>query len=189
MAVLLGSGVRGRPVAELAREALRCLDAARSANLVEELAAIRGIGRAKACAIAAALEMGRRRFRPGRRITGPSDAYEAMRHYADRDREHFLCLSLNGAHEAIALRVVSVGLANRSLVHPREVFAEPIVDRACAVIVGHNHPSGRLDPSPEDFEVTKRLMEAGSILGIGLLDHVILGRDGYRSLKEEGLVR
>jgi DNA repair protein RadC len=111
-----------------------------------------------------------------------------IRHYADRRQEHFLCVSLNGANEIIATRVVSVGLVNKTQVHPREVFADPITDRASAVIVAHNHPSGSLEPSKEDIDITGQLRSAGEILGIRLLDHVIFNSKGYYSFLEKGLI-
>lgn len=143
--------------------------------------------RIKASLICAALEFARRRIRPeGTKIGGPEDVYPLVRHFADRKQEYFICLSLNGAHEVIATRVVTVGLLNSSPVHPREVFCEPIMDRAAAVIVAHNHPSGNLAPSEADSKVTRELRQAGKILGIKLLDHVIFGRSGFLSMREHG---
>ena len=103
-----------------------------------------------------------------------------------RKQEHFLCVSLNGANEVIQTRVVSVGLVNKTQVHPREVFADPITDRASAVIVAHNHPAGGTSPSREDREVTQQLKFAGETLGIRLLDHIIFDRKGYYSFLEKG---
>ncbi len=120
------------------------------------------------------------------RITVPSDILPVVRHYADRKQEHFLCLSLNGAHEVQSVRVVSIGLVNRTIVHPREVFADPLTDRAAAVVVAHNHPSGRVDPSMEDRDVTRRLKQAGDTLGIRLLDHLVFSTKGYYSFLEHG---
>ncbi len=109
-----------------------------------------------------------------------------IRHYANRRQETFLSVSLNGAHEVIKIRVVSIGLVNRTLVHPREVFADPLADRAAAVICAHNHPSGNTDPSPDDREVTDILKKAGKILGIELLDHIIFSEAGFYSFLEKG---
>jgi DNA repair protein RadC len=114
------------------------------------------------------------------------DVLFLIRHIADRTQEHFLCISLNGANEVIAVRTVSVGLVNRALVHPREVFADPITDRASAVIVAHNHPSGNLNPSQDDLNVTAQLKAAGNTLGIKLLDHIIFNLESYYSLMEHG---
>ena len=107
---------------------------------------------------------------------------------ADKKQEHFICLSLNGANEVIGNRVVTVGLLNSSQVHPREVFAEVISDRAASVILAHNHPSGVLKPSPEDITINQQLVDAGKILGITVLDHIIITKNGYLSFKEAGLM-
>lgn len=104
-----------------------------------------------------------------------------MRHYAVRKQEHFLCASINGTNEILAIRVVSVGLIDRAPVHPREVFAEAQADRASGIIVAHNHPAGRLEPSAADIEATRQFKAAGVVLGIPLLDHIIFNRAGYFS--------
>jgi DNA repair protein RadC len=189
LAALLGTGTRGKRVAELADEVLDLLDTSRSLPEASVLQKIAGMGSAKACAVAAALELGRRLFGPREpRVSSPREVWPIVAHWADRKQERFICCSLNGAHEIIAVRVVSVGLVNRTVVHPREVYADPITDRACAVVVAHNHPSGRLEPSPEDREITARLKSAGETLGISLLDHIIFSRSGYFSFVEQGLL-
>ena len=187
LAVLLGSGNRHMDVLALSAKLLGLLDRVGVAPTVEELLTIPGVGKAKACLIVAGLEFARRRIRPcGLKITLPSDAYPLIRHLADRTREHFICISLNGANEVIAVRTVSVGLVNRALVHPREVFADPITDRASAVIVAHNHPSGNLSPSQDDLAITRQLKAAGETLGIRLLDHIIFNPERHYSLMENG---
>ena len=187
LAVLLGSGIKGRDVFAVAQLILKTIDAEGPAIDVQKLVEVPGVGPAKATLIAAALEFARRRIRPeGVRITKPADVLPLVAHYADRKQEHFLCIALNGGNEVIACRLVSVGLANSTLVHPREVFADAIADRAVSVILAHNHPGGDLVPSPEDREVTRRMREAGETLGIEVLDHVIFSRKGYHSLKENG---
>ena len=122
----------------------------------------------------------------GIKIETPVDVLPLVRHYGDRRQEHFLCISLNGANEVITTRIVSVGLVNKTQVHPREVFAEPITDRASAVILAHNHPSGNLAPSKEDLQITQQLKEAGETLGITVLDHIIFGQKGHYSFLEQG---
>ncbi|MCA1754290.1 MAG: DNA repair protein RadC [Spirochaeta sp.] len=184
--ILLGSGVKGRPVHAVAAEVVALFDRGGVPGL-PDLELIPGMGPAKAAVVAAALEFSRRVYAPlPHRIRFPSDVYPLIRHYGDRKQELFLVLSMNGAHEVTATRIVSMGLVNRTLVHPREVFAEAIVDRATAVIVAHNHPSGRTEPSPEDREVTERLRRAGETLGIRLLDHIVFGPDRYYSFLENG---
>lgn len=121
------------------------------------------------------------------RISSPTDALQVLARYRKAKQEQFICLSLNGNHVVEAVRIVSIGLVNRTVVHPREVFADPIVDRAAAVLLAHNHPSGNIEPSSEDREVTRRMKEAGNILGIPVLDHIILGKgDSYFSFLESG---
>jgi DNA repair protein RadC len=189
VAALLGTGTRGKSVGELAEEVLGLLDSAAALPPADALGRLAGMGEAKACALYAALELGRRLYGSRERKVGsPGDIWPIVAHWADRKQERFICCSLNGAHELIAARVVSVGLVNRTVVHPREVFADPITDRACAVVVAHNHPSGKLDPSPEDREITSRLKEAADTLGIALLDHLVFSREGYYSFVEHGLL-
>lgn len=189
LAALLGTGIRGLGVGTLAEEVLALLDGLADPPDPGLLIRLPGMGEAKACAVSAALELGRRLYGlRDRRIASPKDVWPLVAHWADRKQERFICCSLNGAHEVIAARVVSVGLVNRTVVHPREVFADPLMDRACAVVVGHNHPSGRLEPSPEDLDITRRLRQAGEVLGISLLDHLIFSSEGYFSFVEHGLL-
>ena len=144
---ILGSGVPGKPVRRLAKEVLNQITKNSDSCDLDELMLISGMGEAKSCAVAAALELGRRIFSTrGTRIGMPKDAYPLLIHFADIRQEHFIVISLNGGHEVNAIREVTKGLINKTVVHPREVFADPITDRACAIIVAHNHPSGNLEP-------------------------------------------
>ncbi|WP_292519264.1 DNA repair protein RadC [Methanoculleus sp.] len=190
IALLLGRGTKGRDVREVAGEVERYLKDARGGPSYDALLAIDGIGSAKACEIMACFELGRRYLGDdglhGTRITSPEDILPLVAELRDRKQEHFLCITLNGAGEVIERRTVTVGILNQSLVHPREVFAEAITDRAASVILVHNHPSGTLDPSTQDIGITRQLVEAGSILGIRVLDHIIVTKRGYVSLKELG---
>ena len=187
MAILLGSGTKGHDVMNVAARILKVLDGNPKQTSLEELQKIEGVGPAKATLIAAALEFARRRIRPeGLKISFPADVLPLIQNYADRKQEHFFCISINGANEVIKSRVVSVGLVNKTQVHPREVFADPITDRASAVIVAHNHPAGELTPSTEDKEITAQLKAAGEILGIRLLEHIIFNHKGYFSFLENG---
>jgi DNA repair protein RadC len=185
LAILLGSGTQNQDVLTLAGKILKVLDDTSANPSLEQLQSIDGIGPAKATTILAALEFARRRIRPeGFKIGLPPDVLPLIQHMADRKQEHFLCISLNGAYEVIAVRTVSVGLVNKTQVHPREVFADPITDRATAIIVAHNHPTGNLTPSKDDTAITRQLISAGETLGIRLLDHIIFSHKGYYSFME-----
>ncbi len=186
--LILGSGQRGRPVQDMAQDLLDLMDEKGSAGLSgKDIETIPGIGGAKASTICACLELGRRfSFTKSRSCKDPSSVFDLVRHYGDRQQEHFLVILLNGAHELMGVNLVTVGLVNRTLVHPREVFSEALKGRATAVILAHNHPSGNLEPSPDDLEVTFRIRKAGQLLGIEVLDHIIFSSDGYRSLMETG---
>jgi DNA repair protein RadC len=187
LAILLGSGTKKHDVMALASRILKVIDQTGGRADVNALQQIEGVGSAKAALIAAALEFARRRIRPeGTKISSPADVLPLISHFADRKQEHFICLSLNGANEVIISRVVSVGLVNKTQVHPREVFSDPITDRATSIIVAHNHPAGSLTPSKEDVEITKQLKSAGKTLGIRLLDHIIFNHKGYYSFQENG---
>lgn len=188
LSIILVSGVRGKNVTLLARELLSLLDRKKGIPQVSDLCRIAGMGESKACKVAAMLEFGRRKWAGGQRIRSPADIYNLVRHYADRRQEKFLSVSLNGAHEVLAVRIVTIGLVNRTIVHPREVFADPIQDRASAVAIAHNHPSGSLEPSAEDEEITRRLKSAADILGINFLDHLIFSETLFYSFRQEGLL-
>lgn len=185
LAIILGRGTKKNDVRSLARKLLKIIDEKGIEIDANDLIDIDGIGEAKATTIAAAFEFVRRRIKPeGLKIKFPSDILPLIQHYGDRRQEHFLCISVNGANEVMTVRVVTIGLINKSQVHPREVFADVLAERASAVIIAHNHPVGEPKPSKEDREVTKRMKEAASILGINLLDHIIFNRKGYYSFVE-----
>ena len=189
LAVLLGKGTPKQDVLALAEKLIPVIDKKGFLLKTEDLIEFEGIGNAKATLILAALEFTRRRVKPeGFKINTPKDIFPHIKHYADRKQEHFLCASINGANEVMNIRVVSIGLVNTTQVHPREVFADPITDRASAIIVAHNHPSGDLAPSKNDISVTQRLINAGNILGIRFLDHVIFNKKTYLSFKEQNLI-
>lgn len=185
IAVLLGSGIKNIPLKSLAKEVLRVLDQRNGSLRLEDLLNIHGIGMAKAALLISALEFARRRIRPkGIKVSSAKDVYPLVRHWADRRQEHFISVTLDGAHQVIATRVVTVGTLNSSQIHPRELFADAISDRAAAVIVAHNHPSGELTPSAEDLQVTARLKKGGELLGIKLLDHLIFSLEGFISITD-----
>jgi DNA repair protein RadC len=155
---------------------------------VEELSQVNGIGPAKAAQLKAAFDLGRRieaAPRPGRGgVTSPEDVVKAVAgDLKGKKREHFLALLLDTRNRLIRTATVSMGSLDSSIVHPREVFKEAIKASAASVIFVHNHPSGDPEPSHDDIELTRRLVEAGKLLGIVVLDHVIVGDGAYLSLK------
>jgi DNA repair protein RadC len=187
LAILLNTGIQGKNVKELAGDLLGLLDNSKDIPSLREISGLTGIGQFKACAVAAMLEFGRRRYGSySARIKQPADIFTLVRHYADRKQERFISLSLNGAHEVLAVRIVTIGLVNKTIVHPREVFADIIQDRAAAFCVAHNHPSGQLECSPEDEEITSRLQGAARILGLHFVDHVIFSETAWWSFRENG---
>ncbi|OHD15954.1 MAG: hypothetical protein A2087_06215 [Spirochaetes bacterium GWD1_61_31] len=190
LAAILGTGIRGKDVRSLASEILAVNNFSAAIPSVKDLIKTSGLGHAGACRIIAALELGRRFYGTrGRRVLNPQDAWQLVRHHADCRREHFIGCTLNGAHDLIAVRVITTGLINKTIIHPREVFADAVADRACAILVAHNHPSGRLEASVEDLEITNRLQEAGELLGIPLLDHLIFSEHNFVSLVEAGVIK
>ncbi len=189
ISILLRTGSKQLKLSKLANRVLEVVDKQGENLALNDLKEINGVGLAKAATILAAVEFSRRRIRPyGVKISNPSDIYPLVRHLADRKQENFICVSLNGAHEVLAVRIITIGLVNVTLVHPREVFSDPIIDRASAIVVAHNHPSGSLEPSEQDKATTLKIKEAGEILGIKLLDHLIFTSNNYFSFADKGLL-
>jgi len=186
-AVLLGKGTAQMGVMALAAKLVRVMDEKGLQVRPDDLTGLDGVGEAKATLILAAIEFARRRIKPeGMKIETPTDVLPLIRHFADRKQEHVLAITINGANEVQNVRVISIGLIDRSPVHPREVFAEAVAERASGIIVAHNHPAGGVEPSAADESITKQLREAGSIVGIELLDHIIFNRSDYFSFLEAG---
>jgi DNA repair protein RadC len=187
---IIGKGTKHRDVREIARDICGILKE-KEVIRYEDVRAIGGIGPTRASQIMACFEMGRRYYAHGTaipKVTKPDDILPLVAHFRDKRQEHFCCITLNGAGEVLGNRIITVGLLNHSLVHPREVFADAITDRAASIICVHNHPSGSLEPSPQDIAITNQLKEAGSLVGIQLIDHVIITKTGHLSMRERGLV-
>jgi DNA repair protein RadC len=190
IAVLLGKGTHEMDVMTLAGKIRRIVDEKGLDLKPADLMGFKGVGEAKAVLIMAAIEFVRRRIKPdGVKIGAPADVLPLIRHYAARKQEYLLSVSINGANEVINIRVVSIGLIDRSHAHPREVFADVLSDRASGIIIAHNHPAGNLEPSHADTQITQQLKQAGDIIGIPLLDHIIFNGNAYYSFLEEGLLQ
>lgn len=189
LSVLLGSGVQGKDVRKLSREIIALFEKDFDVLSLDRLCDIHGLGPAKASQILAAIELSRRYLvQNNRRIASAKDVYEELSSFVNKKQEYFLTITLDGASHIIETRTVFIGTLNQSMVHPREVFADAISDRAAGVIIAHNHPSGTLEASRADIQITQRLKEVAKLVGIELLDHVILASSGYYSFSEEGLL-
>ena len=192
VSLVLGSGGPGLPVERLSHDVVRATaggDRSRLPRLgVEELLAIPGVGPASACRLVAALELGRRMASlqgdaQAPRIRGPEDVHRRMApQLRDLQHEEFHALLLNAQHSVIQEVLVTRGILDASLIHPREVFRAAVVGGAAAVILVHNHPSGDPTPSAEDRAVTRQLVEAGRVVGIPVLDHVVIGGGRWSAL-------
>lgn len=181
---IIGSGNAQADVTKIARDVQKLLKEKGSGLTYEDLLTVKSLGPAKATQIMAGFELWRRQFEVSERpiIDSPQKAVEQLADLRDKKQEYFVCLTLDGANRLIAKRVISIGTLTSSLVHPREVFADAIADRSASIIVAHNHPSGNLEPSPADHNVTKRLREAGELLGIELLDHIIITKNSHKTI-------
>ncbi len=189
VAAILGRGVEGQSLVTISKSVANLIRKHKEDLSVEHLIAVRGVGLAKAAQILSAFELARRYLlKETIKITGAQDVLPLLADIASKQQEHFVCISLNGAHEVIEKRIVTIGLVDRSQVHPREVYADVISDRAAAVIFAHNHPSGDLKPSNSDLKIHEQLTEAGKILGIRIIDHLIVIQKGYYSFQEAGLI-
>ena len=193
IAILLRTGTKQESVLVLANRILSSFDKIQDLKdvTIEELVKVKGVGSAKAVQILAAAEIGKRIYRKhseGRyTIRSPEDAAAyLMTDMTSLTQEHFVVLFLNVKNEILHKQTIFIGSLNSSIVHPRDIFREAVKRSAASIICAHNHPSGNPSPSPEDIDVTKRLLEAGALMGIELLDHVIIGDHQFISLKEKG---
>lgn len=193
LAVLIGTGSRRGSALHLAEGLLGAGLRGLAGRSLAELESTHGLGRAKASRVLAALELGARLASEGR-LSAPvfrtpqEAALYLLPRYGARPVETFGLLALDVRHRLKAEAVISVGCLTSSLVHPREVFAEAVSRRAAALVLFHNHPSGDPEPSEDDITITKRLIEAGKILGVEVIDHIIVGKNGFFSFKEKGLI-
>lgn len=190
LAILLGTGMKGVNVVELSQRILRKFSKNLGNVSVDDLKDVAGLGTAKSCEIVACFELGKRllKDKPYKLIMKPEDVYREMKGYRNHKQEHFVIFYLDSRNNEIVNQVVSVGTLNASLVHPRNIFESAIQHNAAQVIIAHNHPSGDCEPSEDDLEITKRLVEAGKILGIEVIDHIIVVKDNFLSFKERKLI-
>ena len=181
---IIGSGNKYADVTKIARDVKKIIRDRGSELTYDDLLTVKSLGPAKASGIIAAFELWKRQFEVSGRpiIDSPEKAVEQFADIRTKQQEYFVCLTLDGANRLIAKRVISIGTLTSSLVHPREVYADAITDRAASIIVAHNHPSGNLEPSQADRDVTERLREAGELLGISLLDHIIITKGSYKTI-------
>ncbi|NBI29780.1 RadC family protein [Chengkuizengella marina] len=195
IAILLRTGSYDESAITLAQKLLKKLGGLRQLvdASTEQFIEMKGIGPAKALQIQAGIELGRRLAKSKLEhyitIKSPGDAAKyIMEDLRYLKKEHFICLFLNTKNQLIAQETLSMGSLNASIVHPREVFRAAIKRSSASIICVHNHPSGDPTPSPEDIEITNRLLEAGQVIGIEVLDHLIIGDQSFISLKERGLM-
>ena len=189
LAILLRTGGKGINVIELARKILGKFSGSGLAKAdIKELKNTFGLGAAKACEILACFELSKRLLqnKKSQIYLTPKDVWQELKDLRDNKKEHFVIFFLDARNQEIKREIISVGSLNANLVHPREVFEPAVRYLAAQVILSHNHPSGDTEPSEDDKQITKRLAAAGKILGIEVIDHIIVAKDEFTSLKEKG---
>ncbi len=192
LAIILGSGRKGENVVELAKRVLKRYTVKNLPNLtLDELRNCEGLGPAKASEIIACFELGKRvlRDKVARLYLKPEDVWRELKDLRGFKKEHFVVFFLDTRNQEIKREIVSVGSLNANLVHPREVFEPAVKNLAAQIILAHNHPSGNPEPSEDDLKINRRLIEAGKILGIEVLDHIVVTKDRYLSFREKGLIK
>jgi DNA repair protein RadC len=190
IAVIIGTGIKGRDVFKVSGEiASRIKNSEGSLNKTNLLRGIKGLGPSKTAQITAAFELVWRHLcKEKRTINSPEDLLPLVEELGFKKQEHFVVVTIDGGSRLIGKRVVFIGTLNQNIVHPREIFADAIADRARGLFLVHNHPSGNIEPSREDISVTGRLAEVGGIIGIEVIDHLIIAKRDYFSFKENALL-
>ena len=187
--VILGRGMQGKDVKSLSKEILKIVENDPQNFDLKQLQSINGIGLAKASQILASFEFAKRfLIKDKTKIQNVDDIIELANEIRGKKQEHFLTLTLSGSGSLIEKRVVFKGTINQSIIHPREIFADAISDRAAGIVFVHNHPENDPEPSHEDIAITKRLVEVAQLVGIQIIDHVIVTEDEYFSFQAEGLL-
>lgn len=189
LALILRTGTKSANVVELSRKVLNKFRNKIADLDIKSLKEINGLGETKACQIIACLELAKRLSREeSKQFLSPEDIYNSLTDLRQSKKEQLLVIYLDTRNREIAREIISVGTLNANLVHPREVFEPAIKNLAASIILIHNHPSGDSDPSGEDLEITKQLVDSGRIIGIEVLDHLIIAADSYLSFKEKKLI-
>lgn len=191
LAILFRSGRKGLSALDLGQSLVAQYDLPEIARLSAiDLQTLEGIDSSKACTLLAAIELGRRislsKESGAVCVFTPGDAIPLLTSIRSQKKEHFVAMYLNARQEVLHQEVVSIGTLNASLVHPREVFEPALKHLASVVLLAHNHPSGNVEPSDADLSITKRLSDAGRLLGIEVMDHIIVAKDRYYSFREHG---
>lgn len=187
--VILGKGMPGIDVRSLAKNILKEVEKDPENINLEKLESIKGIGLAKASQILASFEFAKRYLvKEGVKIQRTVDALKLVEDIRNKKQEHFITLTLNGASNLIERRTVFIGTVTESIIHPREIFADAITDRASGIIFVHNHPMDDPQPSDVDIAITKRLCEVARLIGIDVIDHLIVSKDDHFSFQNEGLL-
>ena len=193
LAILLGTGREGKNVIGVAKQILKKYSKKRLLKLTyNELSGIKGIGSAKACVILSAQELVKRALKINDQglptVNSVKDVLLQVSYLREKSREHLMAIYLNARNELLFRKHIFTGTLNASLIHPREIFSEALKQNSASVILVHNHPSGDSEPSQDDLEITKRLIEAGKIMGIDVLDHIIITKSKTFSFKENKLI-
>lgn len=187
LAIILGRGIKGKDVLELSSEVATFLEQSPKVPSVSEVLKIKGLGEAKACQIVACLELSGRFLLASNcpSICTPDESIRRFSFLKYEKQEVFAMISLNSANRVLQTHILTRGTVNQTPIHPREAFVKAIEDRAVSVLFAHNHPSSSLTPSPDDIQVTRTLCRAGEVLGITVLDHLVIGASGYKSIRRE----
>ena len=185
LAIILRTGVKGINVLKLAKNILQKFDGTKLIDApIVVLKNIYGMGEAKSCQIVACFELGRRMLKEKKTsiLLFPKDVWERMEDIRNSKKEHFVVFYLDSRSQEIQREIISIGTLNESLVHPREVFESAIKNNAASIIMVHNHPSGDVEPSRDDVEITKRMIQASKILDIQIVDHIIVSKTSFKSI-------
>jgi DNA repair protein RadC len=187
--ILLSSGIPGRDVSALATDILKVIEAEKENISLDKLTKVQGIGKAKASQILSAFELAKRYLiNEEKKLRNTDDILALVDDIRDKKQEHFLTITLTGASALIQKREVFKGTVDYSMVHPREIFADAITDRAAGIIFVHNHPADDAQPSEADKKITNQLCQAARLMGIQVIDHIIVTKKGFFSFQAEGLL-